>query len=41
MEDLGIFLLYFAGMGVVFSSVALLSAIIVGKQAEESLRGEE
>jgi Na+-transporting methylmalonyl-CoA/oxaloacetate decarboxylase gamma subunit len=34
MEDLGTFCLYFAGIGFIFSSVALLAAVIQGKKSE-------
>jgi len=40
MEDLGIFLFYFTGMGIICSAVALLSAIIAGSRAEKRLKGE-
>jgi hypothetical protein len=34
MEDLGTFCLYFAGIGFIFSSVALIAAIVQGKRSE-------
>jgi hypothetical protein len=32
---------YLTGAGFIFTAVALISAVIVGKQAEESLYNEE
>lgn len=34
MEGLGTFCLYFAGIGFIFSSVALIAAVIAGKKSE-------